>query len=154
MDKYFAFDSFEGWPKVVNAPEMPQYKPGGAKTDSDEFLNLLTNYGQSTKRVELVKGFYEDSLTANLANKFINENVKASLVTVDCNLYESYKSVFNWLDPFLRFGTVLYIDDWNTYSSHPNRGPKLAFNEYKKETNFQFEPFLPVGSCGYSFIVC
>ena len=95
MDKYFAFDSFEGWPIDVSAPEMPQYKPGGAKTDSDEFLNLLINYGQSTERVELVEGFYEDSLTQNLADKFLNENVRASLVTVDCNLYGSYKSVFN-----------------------------------------------------------
>ena len=37
---------------------MPQYKPGGAKTDSDEFPNLSTIYGQSAERVELVKGFY------------------------------------------------------------------------------------------------
>ena len=154
MDKYFAFDSFQGWPADTNTPDMPQYKPGGAKTDFDEFLNLLTSYGQSTERVELVKGFYEDSLTENLANKLLNENVKASLVTVDCNLYESHKSVFAWVDQFLKLGTVLYLDDWNTFLSNPKRGPKLAFNEYKDETNFKFEPFLTVGGCGHSFIVC
>ena len=154
MDKYFAFDSFEGWPADTNTPDMPKYKPGGAKTDSDEFLNLLTSYGQSTERVELVKGFYEKSLTKSLAMRFVNENVKASLITVDCNLYESYKSVFAWVDQFMQPGTVLYLDDLNSFRAQPDQGPKLAFNEYKEQTKWRFEPFLPVGFWGYSFIVC
>ena len=154
MDKYYAFDSFEGWPEEVNVREMPQYKPGGAKTASDEFLNLLTSYGQSTERVELIKGFYDESLIKSLATRFVEENVKASLLTVDCNLYESYKAVFAWVDPFMQPGTVLYLDDFNTYRAQPDLGPKLAFNEYKKQTKWKFEPFLPVGWYGYSFIVC
>ena len=89
MDKYFAFDSFEGWPNDTQAPEHLQYAPGGAKTTEFEFLDLLNSYGQSTERVELIKGFYENSLTKDLAAKFIKENVKASLVTVDYKLYES-----------------------------------------------------------------
>jgi len=36
MDKYFAFDSFEGWPSDKNFAEHPQYSPGGAKTVPDE----------------------------------------------------------------------------------------------------------------------
>ena len=54
MDKYFAFDSFEGFPPDVNVEDHAQYKPGGAKTGSDEFIELLTKFGQSTERVELV----------------------------------------------------------------------------------------------------
>ena len=154
MDKYFAFDSFQGWPADTNTPDMPQYKPGGAKTDFDEFLNLLTSYGQSTERVEQIKGFLEKSLTKSLAMRFVNENVKASLITVDCNLYESYKSVFAWVDQFMQPGTVLYLDDLNSFRAQPDQGPKLAFNEYKEQTKWRFEPFLPVGFWGYSFIVC
>jgi hypothetical protein len=154
MDKYFAFDSFEGWPDDTNVKEHPQYSAGGAKTSELEFLKLLTSYGQSTERVELIKGFYENSLTKDLAAKFLKENVKASLVTVDCNLYESYKSVFAWADSFMQRGTVLYIDDLNTFRAQPDLGPKLAFKEYKERTRWKFEPFLPVGHCGYSFIVC
>jgi len=154
MDKYFAFDSFEGWPDNTNVTEHPQYSAGGAKTSELEFLKLLTTYGQSTERVELIKGFYENSLTKNLATKFLNENVKASLITVDCNLYESYKSVFAWADSFMQRGTVLYLDDLNTFRAQPDQGPKLAFKEYKEQTKWKFEPFLPVGHCGYSFIAC
>jgi len=154
MDKYFAFDSFEGWPSTVGITSDPQFKAGGAKTEATEFLNLLTRYGQSTERVELIKGFYERSLTKDLATRFVNENVKVSLVTVDCNLYESYKSVFAWIDEFLQPGTVLYLDDLNTFRAQPDQGPKLAFREYKEKTKWKFEPFLPVGWGGYSFIVC
>ena len=154
MDKYFAFDSFEGFPEGVNVRDHAQYTPGAAKTAEDEFLDLLRNYGQSTERVELIKGFYETSLTKSLAKRFVNENVKASLITVDCNLYESYKSVFTWIDNFMQPGTVLYLDDLNTFGAQPDQGPKLAFKEYKEQTKWKFEPFLPVASCGYSFIVC
>ena len=154
MDKYLSFDSFEGFPEDVKVLDHAQYTPGGAKTASDEFLNLLISYGQSTERVELIKGFYEKSFTKSLAEKFISENVKASLITVDCNLYESYKSVFAWVDQFMQPGTVLYLDDFNSERALPTQGPKLAFKEYKEQTDWKFEPFLPVGWCGYSFIVC
>jgi len=154
MDKYFVFDSFEGFPEGVNVRDHAQYTPGGAKTAEDEFLDLLRNYGQSTERVELIKGFYETSLTKSLAKRFVNENVKASLITVDCNLYESYKSVFTWADSFMQPGTVLYLDDFNSERALPTQGPKLAWSEYKEQANWNFEPFLTVGWCGTSFIVC
>ena len=114
----------------------------------------MTAYGQSTERVELIEGFYDRSLTESLANKYVQEKVKASLITVDCNLYESYKSVFAWVDQFMQPGTVLYLDDYNSERALPTQGPKLAWSEYKDQTNWRFEPFLPVGWCGYSFIVC
>lgn len=154
MNRYFAFDSFEGWPSDSVVTEHPQYAPGSAKTEADEFLNLLVSYGQSTERVELIKGFYERSLTNTLAVRFDSESVKASLITIDCNLYESYKAVFKWVDRFMQPGTVLYLDDLNTFRGQPDRGPKLAFKEYKEQTRWKFEPFLPVGFWGYSFIVC
>jgi hypothetical protein len=153
MDKYFAFDSFEGWPEQAVPYSDPQFNAGGAKTTPSSFLELLRSYGQSTERVELIEGFYEKSLTKSLTARFVNENVKASLVTVDCNLYESYKSVFVWVDKFLQPGTVLYLDDLNTFKAQPDQGPKLAFKEYKERTKWKFEPFLAVASCGYSFIV-
>ena len=154
LDKYFAFDSFKGFPDYVDVRDMPQYKPGGVNTSLDEFMKLLTAYGQSTERVVPIEGFYEESLTESLAIKFIEEKVKASIVTIDCNLYESYKSVFEWVDQFMQPGTVLYLDDYNSERALPNQGPKRAWSEYKEISDWKFELFLPVGWCGHSFIVC
>ncbi len=153
-DAYFACDSFEVWPEQTVAHSEPQFNTGGAKTTSDSFLELLRNYGQFTERVGLIKGSYKNSLTKNLATKFVKENVKASLIAVYCNLYESYKSVFAWVDSFMQRGTVLYLDDLDTFRAQPDQGPKLAFKEYKEQTKWKFELFLPVASCSYSFIAC
>ena len=56
--------------------------------------------------------------------------MKASLITVDCNLYKSYKSVFAWVDQFMQPGTVLYLDDFNSERALPTQGPKLAWSEF------------------------
>jgi len=154
LDHYFAFDSFEGFPEGTQIEAHPQYIPGAVATSEKEFLQLLNDYGQSTERVELISGFYEKSLTSELASGFKTRNVTASLITIDCNLYGSYRSVLNWVEQFMRPGTIVYLDDFNTHRAQPNDGPKRAWNEFKKSSRFDFEPFLPVGWCGYSFIAC
>ncbi len=154
MDQYLAFDSFEGFPEGTDIETHPQYTAGAVATSEEEFLRLLTSFGQSTKRVKLISGFYDKSLTTNLAPELNTTNTKASLITIDCNLYESYASVFNWIDQFLQQGTVLYLDDFNTHRAQPTQGPKRAWSEFKQISKFKFERFLPVGWWGYSFIVC
>jgi hypothetical protein len=154
MDQYFAFDSFEGFPEGTNIESHPQYIPGAVATSEAEFLRLLKTFGQSTDRVRLISGFYDKSLTPNLASQLTATDTRASLITVDCNLYESYKSVFEWVEQFMHPGTVLYLDDFNTHRAQPNQGPKRAWNEFIEFSKFKFEPFLPVGWHGYSFIVC
>jgi O-methyltransferase len=154
MDSYLAFDSFEGFPEGTNIETHPQYTPGAVATSEAEFLRLVKTYGQSPDRVKLITGFYDKSLTAELASELASKNTKASLITVDCNLYESYKAVFAWIEQFMQKGTVLYLDDFNTHRAQPDQGPRRAWNEFRKVSRFDYEPFLPVGWCGYSFIVC
>jgi O-methyltransferase len=154
MDQYFAFDSFKGFPVDASVNVHPHYRSGYAPTSEKEFIEILVSNGQSINRVKLVSGFYEQSLTSNLASELNRSETKASLITIDCNLYESYKSVLSWAEQFIQPGTVLYLDDFNTYRAQPNHGPKRAWNEFKEVSKFRFEPFLPVGWCGYSFIVC
>ena len=154
MEQYLAFDSFEGFPDGTNIETHPQYTPGAVATSEAEFLRLLASFGQSTDRVKLITGFYDKSLTTKLAAELASSNTKASLITIDCNLYESYKSVFDWVEQFMQPGTVLYLDDFNTHRAQPNQGPKRAWYEFKEKSKFKFEPFLSVGWCGYSFVVC
>jgi O-methyltransferase len=154
MDQYFAFDSFEGFPEGTNIESHPQYIPGAVATSEAEFLRLLKTFSQSIDRVQLITGFYDKSLTTELASELSAINTKASLITVDCNLYESYRSVFAWIEQFLQPGTVLYLDDFNTHRAQPTQGPRRAWSEFTEFSKFKYEPFLPVGWCGYSFIVC
>jgi hypothetical protein len=153
FDEYVAFDSFEGFPEGTSAPEHPLYRPGYVATEETKFLELLERYGQSTRRVRTVRGFYSNSLTPELAQSFRERNMQASLVTIDCNLYESYRDVLGWCDEFLQPGSIIYLDDFNTFRAQQNRGPRLAWTEHCSRSRWKFERFLDVGWWGRSFLV-
>jgi hypothetical protein len=152
FDEYIAFDSFEGFPADTQVAEHPIYKAGHVRTGEEEFLELLCRYGQSTRRVRVVRGFYSESLTPDLATEFRARGSTASFVTIDCNLYESYRDVLRWCDEFLQPGCVVYLDDFNTHRAQPDRGPRRAWTEHQLESRWTFEPFLNVGWCGRAFI--
>ena len=152
FQEYIAFDSFEGFPTGTKALEHPIYSSGHVRTEEDDFLNLLKTYGQSTDRVRLVRGFYAESLTAERAEEFRGRKTRASLVCIDCNLYESYRDALAWCDEFLQPGTIIYLDDFNTFRAQPDRGPRRAWNEYLAISRWNFDQFLNVGWGGRSFV--
>ena len=150
--EYVAFDSFEGFPVGTSSTEHPIYKAGHVRTGQDEFLELLSQFGQPLDRVRLVPGFYSVSLTEELASEFRSKSVLASFVTVDCNLYESYRDVLAWTDEFLQPGAVVYLDDFNTFRAQDDRGPRRAWKEFLLASRWQFTDFLNVGWGGKAFI--
>jgi len=82
-----------------------------------------------------------------------HEGVVASFICIDCDLYESSIPVFSFIEAFLQEGTVIYIDDFtNANSGSPLQGLPKAFLQFKKSSRFCFEPFLPAGWWGRSFI--
>jgi hypothetical protein len=150
--EYVAFDSFEGFPDGTSVAEHPIYTAGHVKTEEEEFLKLLRLYGQSTSRVRLVKGFYTESLTPKLADEFRSDDARASLVCIDCNLYESYRDVLSWCDEFLQPGAIVYLDDFNTFRAQDDRGPRRAWKEYRQHSRWDFDLFLNVGWGARSFV--
>jgi len=153
LTDYVAFDSFEGFPEGTSVTEHPIYKHGHVNTDEEEFLGLLNQYGQSTQRVRLVRGFYSESLTPKLAADFRAKDTKASLVCIDCNLYESYRDVLVWCDEFLQPGAIVYLDDFNIFRAQNDKGPRKAWFEYLKLSRWNFDLFLNVGWGARSFVV-
>jgi hypothetical protein len=154
MHEYVAFDSFEGFPTGTNVEGHPLYRPGHVKTEELEFRCLLQRYGQSIERVRCVKGFYEESLTADTARDLKKTSPVANLVTVDCNLYESYRDSLAFIENFIKPGSIIYLDDYNTHRGQPNLGPKKAWFEFREISSWHFEDFLTVGWAGRSFICC
>jgi len=75
-----------------------------------------------------------------------------SLATVDCNLYDSYRLSLKFLDKFLRPGSAVYLDDYNSHRAQRSLGPKKAWLEYLAESDYKFDDFLKVGWSGRSFI--
>ena len=154
MDRYVAFDSFEGFPPGTSVEAHPHYVEGHVKTDVARFQETLVKYGQTLDRVSIVKGFYSESLNEDLHLEFRKLQTKVCIATFDCNLYESYKVALAFTDEYLQPGTVIYLDDYNTHRGQPTIGPKRAWLEYTKRSKWLFEPFLNVGWAGMSFITC
>ncbi len=151
--QFYAFDSFEGLPE----PELPTgvtgYVRGALSTSEESFMSLIRAHGIYVDQVHTVKGFYQDSLTTDLQQKMLAQGVKASLINIDCDFYESAAPVFNFIEPFLQEGTIVYLDEYFVgYKGSPVTGPAKAFREFEKKSRFKFEPHMQVGWWGRTFV--
>jgi len=153
---FYAFDSFEGLPCCDKEDtNISGWTKGALTTTEDDFIKIIHEHGIYTNRVNTVKGFYNESLNKDLQNKLLKDGSKASLVCVDCDLYMSAKDVFNFLEPFLQEGTLVYIDDmFAGHKGSPYKGVYKALVEFEKQTDFVFEPHMQVGWHGRSFVTC
>lgn len=151
--RFLAFDSFEGLPAGIDDHGVANWQAGMLATSDDQFRALIAEHGVYVDRVRTVKGFYDQSLTPELAAELKAAGRKAAVVTVDCDYYESSVPVFNFIEDFLVEGSVIYIDDYFAgYRGSPNRGVARAFAEFRDRSRFSFIEHLQVGWSGRSFI--
>jgi Macrocin-O-methyltransferase (TylF) len=152
--EFWAFDSFEGLPATTSSTSVELWKRGALTTSEAEFMRMVREHGIYEDRVHTIKGFYADSLTNALRQRFMDERGKIAFVNVDCDLYESAVPVFEFLDPLMQEGTVIYIDDlFVGHRGSPWRGVARAFLEYQGRTRWRFLRHLDVGWWGRTYIV-
>lgn len=151
--KFFAFDSFEGLPTPTTETSVTKWTQGALTTSEQAFQDLVRKHGVYADRVETIKGFYSDSLTDQLRQRFISKENKIALVTVDCDLYESAVPVFDFIEPLLQDGSVIYMDDlFVGNKANPTRGVARAFLEFQKRSQWRFIRHLDVGWWGRTYI--
>ena len=115
-------------------------------------INGGLNWQFSTTFSGLFQGFYDQSLK-NI-NLNIYSNKKASLINIDCDLYESAVPIFDFIDNILQEGTILYIDDYFTgYKGNPTKGVSGALKEWNNNSKWNLESYREVGWAGRSYIV-
>ena len=150
---FFAYDSFVGLPLANDDNGIDKWNKSSLSTSKDEFFQLLIKSGFDTNNVSCFEGFYDTSLpNISIDSEFCGS--KASLVTIDCDLYESSVPVFRYIDNLLQEGTVLYIDDYFTgYKGNPLKGVSRAFNEWACYTRWRICPYRDVGWGGQSYII-
>jgi hypothetical protein len=119
-------------------------------------VDSLDQQGIDWKRVSLVKGFYEDTLTEELIAELGLH--KVSLIMIDCDLYSSAKEALDFCEPLILDEAVVFFDDWNPLAK-ANKGEKRAFDEFLQE-HPEFEAvamgvydYTPGDQCGKVFRV-
>jgi O-methyltransferase len=130
----FAFDSFQGLP----GDEGGVFAKGDYSYPETHFKNVVKKAGVPMARVKVVRGFYEQSLTPELITA-LGFKRGVYCIHIDSDLYESAKTVLNWLEPILDSGSVIIFDDWFAFDHMPdpeNYGEQKALREWKDCPNW------------------
>lgn len=151
--KLRGFDSFRGLPTHESRPDNIWHE-GQFVFSRDHLERELLTCGFKPQDYELVEGFYDQSLDDALVERLSREQVKAAVVYIDCDLYESTCPVLMFISNFLQNGTIVCFDDYFNYKGAKDEGEARALAEFCAENpRFDFMPYMPYAPLGQSFIV-
>jgi len=151
-DHLYCFDSFEGLPSIESVDEGSVFFEGKYAMSLEQFQVIAKRAGCPQSRYTTVKGFYSDSLTADLAARLPLK--KAALVYIDCDLYTSTRDALEWCYPYLQTGTILCFDDFFTFAGDRKKGEQLALSEFgARHPDLSFVDWHLFAWHGKSFIV-
>lgn len=147
----FAFDSFEGLPKTLKK-EDGIFESGTFYTEKDDFVKIIKKRtGILLQDEQLIQGYYEKSLTAELVKKLPKS---VGFVHIDVDLYSSTVTVLEFIKKFLVSGTVILFDDWYCFPPGKEMGERKALNEFlKKYPEIELEEWKNYSTFGKSFLV-
>ena len=149
--KLFGFDSFEGLPEIDD-PRDNVWSMGQYACSEDELRKILRRGGMRPNEYELIKGYYDRSLSAELHERLAGR--RAAIAYIDCDLYSSTKLVLNFLSPYLVNGSIVCFDDYYCYKGNPDQGQQKALSEFlQNNSEFVFIPWRDYFPLGKSFIV-
>jgi hypothetical protein len=149
----WGFDSFEGLPASSSEIDTshPNWLPGEYANTQESVRRNVSALGVDLDRVTFVPGFYSESLTPQRRTELPDH---ASLVYIDCDMYESTVDALDYVGDIVRHGMVLAFDDWFLWSPTRPPGEKVAFEEFQaRRPDLRFHPFHPIGWHGTSFYV-
>ena len=140
----YSFDSFEGLPKNRNDHKDSVWTEGEFFGSLEEVKRNIESYAL---HAEYIQGFYEDSLTKELAKKM--SKYPPSIIHIDVDLYSSTLTVLKWLDNFALPMSIYIFDDIWAVGNHPDLGEQKAIHEYNSledTRGFLIESPLSLGS--------
>ncbi len=126
MNKFYGFDSFKGLPEDW----IPEYEEG---------TFARTGLPEVPDNVELIAGWFDNSLPEFIKREDINCK-KADFIHIDCDLYTSTKTVFEYIGKFIKKGTIIAFDEYFNF-------PGWQFDEYRA-----FQEFAERNDIAYSYL--
>ena len=150
--KFYAFDSFQGLPNLKDIDAEGSFWQGQFACIQDEFMDNLKKAKVDLGRVICVPGWFEQTLTQEL-KKQMNLTV-ASIVYIDCDLYESCLPVLRFITDLIETGSIIIFDDWFSFKADPTRGIQRACREWLSQNpEVLLQDWHTFGAYGKSFIV-
>ena len=126
---FYGFDSFAGLPEAQGIDQVDgRFFEGQFACSREDVEKNLAGEGVDLSKVDLIQGFYEDSLTEELRQQHPFKPV--SVVLLDCDYYSSTVTALTWLEPYLEVGSILLFDDWFSYGESNELGQQKAYQEF------------------------
>ena len=150
--RFLAFDSFQGLPRPEGIDADGEAREGLFACDEKTFVGNLREANVDLGRVICVPGWYRDTLTADV--KRTHQLRLASIVYIDCDLYQSAVEALTFVSDLVETGTVLIFDEWFTAKGDPDRGEPRACAEWlASNPDIALQDWHLFGAYGKSFIV-
>lgn len=151
--RFFGFDSFKGLPPVEDIDkDTGQFFEGQFAYTKQKVEKNLLRYGVDLDKVQLIEGFYEDTLDGELKKKL--QAGMAGVVMMDCDLYSSTCTALNWLEGLIADKTIVIFDDWYSFTEGDELGQQRALKEFlQKNKHLVFEPQFEYERSGKVFLV-
>ncbi len=152
--RFYVFDSFQGLPEIKGVDLVPYNKfyKGQYSLDLESFLKNLKKRKIDLEKIIITPGWYKDTLNNETKKKLPIK--KASLIFIDCDLYESTVPVLNFITDYLQDGTIVAFDDWYCFRANPNKGQIRAFREWsERNPNIIATEYYKFDWHGNSFII-
>lgn len=154
ISNFWAFDSFEGLPPPDEGVSLESWQKGTMRMSEDEFRAAISAHGIFCERVRTIPGFYNELLTPVLQRMLLERKERIAFVNVDCDLFASAVPVFDFIEPLLQEGSLIYLDDYFVgYRGSPKKGVAGAFWQFVNNGRWNVHEFQTVGAWGKSFIV-
>jgi hypothetical protein len=149
--RLIGFDSFEGLPPVAATDSGGHWRPGDFKSSLEFTRAVLDHERVDWSRVTLVKGFFEQTLTdQRRADLRIG---RASVIMIDCDLYQSTKEALRFCSPAIVDKSVIFFDDWYPLADR-DLGEKKAFDEWlAADPTLHARELFDFPFCGKAFLV-
>ncbi|HEX5483538.1 MAG TPA: TylF/MycF/NovP-related O-methyltransferase [Terriglobia bacterium] len=150
--RFFAFDSFCGLPDPRGVDRSSaDFAEGQYSVTLQDFVNNLKHGKVDLSKVAAIPGWFEDTCKPKTIE---NHRIRsASIVHIDCDLYESARVVLKFVEPLLLDGTILIFDDWYCFRGNPDLGEQRAFKEWAAgKPDWVFTQYQKEGPARNSFI--
>lgn len=122
--RLIGFDSFEGMPQ---GSEKEGWAPGLYHSTLNATTKYLQNKGVDMHRVQLIKGWFQDTLSPETKQQL--NITKAGIIMIDCDIYSASKTALNFSIPLIKDHAVIIFDDWGWTEDSGIVGQKEAFEE-------------------------
>lgn len=159
IDRFFAFDSFEGMPEGGPRDQLDGYKlslgtlaPGGYAITELEFRSTLTTNGLDLTRFVIVPGFYQQSLQRRETHD-LTTGSRCAVLHIDCDFDISAAAALDFMTPKLQDGTVVLFDDWFLFRGRPDRGVQAAFADWLPASGFTASLYYTYSWASAAFIL-